>query len=306
MNLAALTIGEAVPPAFDTLVHSVFRSAVNLRPNDGEGLLTLVASDEADLPQGIRVDTPPAFSFETIPAAAPASCRDGILRLASLTIDLRSASRWTCDLPSLQTDLTNPHVTAAWRTVWQALNARQIQTQADIVADNLLQAGNNPALNQSPLSSIAASALHSLLHAARQCDTSTLQPRLTALIGLGSGLTPSGDDLLTGFLAGLWCTVFERGDRIEFLSKLAETVTALSPRTNDISRTYLLHAARGKVSSRLLELAKSISHGESGERLLAAAESAMQSGHTSGMDAVTGLLAGMTAWDAPVVKSHRR
>lgn len=295
MNLAALTIGEAVPAEFDAVVHSVFRSAVNLRLNRGDGLLTLVTSDEADLPQGIRVDTPPVFSFETLQPAEPASCHDGLLHLASLTIDLRPASRWTCSLPALRTDLTNPQVTAAWRIVWRALNARQIQTQADIIAENLLTAD----LSRSSVSSIAASALRSLITAARHLDTAALPPPLTALIGLGSGLTPSGDDLVVGFLAGLWCTVLGQKERLDFLSRLGEAVITLSPRTNDISRTYLLHAARGKVSSRLLELAQVISHGENSERLLTAAQAVMQTGHTSGMDAVTGLLMGMTVWDAP-------
>lgn len=293
MNLAALTIGEAVPAEFDAVVHSVFRSAVNLRLNGGDGLLTLVTSDEADLPQGIRVDTPAAFSFEMLQPAEPVSCHDGFLRLASLTIDLRPASHWTCSLPALRTDLTNPQVTAAWRIVWRALNARQIQTQADIVAENLLTAD----LSRSSVSSIAASALRSLITAARRLDTAALPPPLTALIGLGSGLTPSGDDLVVGFLAGLWCTVLEQGERLDFLSRLGEAVITLSPRTNDISRTYLIHAARGEVSSRLLELAQVISHGENSERLLTAAQAAMQTGHTSGMDAVTGLLMGMTVWN---------
>ncbi|GAB4459356.1 MAG: hypothetical protein Kow0070_14220 [Anaerolineales bacterium] len=293
MKLAALTLGEAVPAEFEAAVHSVFRSAVNLRLNDG-GLLTLVAADEADLPQGIRLDTPPAFSFEMIHPASPASCRGGFLRLAPLTIDLRPASLWTCNLLALRTDLTRPKTTAAWRAVWEALNARQIQTKADIVAQNLFRNDTNlPA----GVSRIASASLQTLINSARRLDPAPAAPALNALIGLGAGLTPSGDDLLVGFLAGLWCSVAEDAERLAFLAKLGEAVSALSARTNDISRTYLLHAARGKVSSRLLALAEALSRGEESARLLAAAEAAMQTGHTSGMDAVTGLLAGLTAWD---------
>ena len=65
MYLNALSIGYAIPRAdFDAAVHSVFKSALNLRLASGGKLLTLVASSEADLPQGIRVDTPDDFSFE--------------------------------------------------------------------------------------------------------------------------------------------------------------------------------------------------------------------------------------------------
>jgi len=73
-------------------------------------------------------------------------------------------------------------------------------------------------------------------------------------------------------------------------------VIRLSHLTNAISRTYLTHAARGQVSSRLADLAEAICRGENSDRLLAAAESAMQVGHTSGMDAVTGLLIGLVVW----------
>ncbi len=297
MNLTALSIGETIPQAnFDAVVHSVFRSAVNLRVNGADTLLTLTASDQPDLPQGIRLDTPSAFSFETLRPNEPAARRSGTLRLASLTIDLRSASLWTCDLPALRTDLTHPPVTLAWRSVWRALNARQRQTNAEIVAETLLHGAHNPQAPHAPLPRIAADALRRLLAAARQLDPAAAAPALTALMGLGGGLTPSGDDLLVGFLAGLWCTLADDPQRRAFVLQLGETVIALSPRTNDISRTYLIHAARGKVSSRLKDLAGSLSRGEESQRLLQTAEAAMQTGHTSGMDAVTGLLAGLSVW----------
>jgi hypothetical protein len=53
----------------------------------------------------------------------------------------------------------------------------------------------------------------------------------------------------------------------------------------------------GQVSSRLDTLARAISRPESSGQLLAAAESVMQSGHTSGIEAVMGLLLGLAAWE---------
>ncbi|MGB8983915.1 MAG: DUF2877 domain-containing protein, partial [Anaerolineales bacterium] len=114
-----------------------------------------------------------------------------------------------------------------------------------------------------------------------------------------SGLTPSGDDLLVGYLAGLWCTVQDKDERTRFVLKLGKNIIDLSSKTNDISRTYLDHAAQGQVSSRLAELAEGICHGEDRERLGEVAEAAFKVGHTSGMDAVTGLLIGLSAWASP-------
>jgi len=289
MFLKAISIGDAVPHAdFDAAVHSVFRSAVNLSPAKESNLLTLVTSSEADLPQGIRVDTPEDFSFESgaLRAGEPAACRDELLRFGPLTIGLRGARRWKCDLPSLQADLTDPSVATAWQSVWDALNARQVQLNAEIIAQDLLR---------SDATIRAGAAMRGLLDATRRTDPAA-PASVRPLIGLGSGLTPSGDDLLVGYLAGLWCAVRNSRERTQFVTGLGETVIRLSHLTNAISRTYLTHAARGQVSSRLADLAEAICRGENSDRLLTAAESAMQVGHTSGMDAVTGLLIGLVVW----------
>lgn len=289
MFLKAISIGDAVPHAdFDAAVHSVFRSAVNLSPAKESNLLTLVTSSEADLPQGIRVDTPEDFSFESgaLRAGEPAACRDELLRFGPLTIGLRGARRWKCDLPSLQADLTDPSVATAWQSVWDALNARQVQLNAEIIAEDLFRSDETIR---------AGAAMRGLLDATRRTDPAA-PASIRPLIGLGSGLTPSGDDLLVGYLAGLWCAVRNSRERTQFVTGLGETVIRLSQRTNAISRTYLTHAARGQVSSRLADLAEAICRGENSDRLLAAAESAMQVGHTSGMDAVTGLLIGLVVW----------
>ena len=88
------------------------------------------------------------------------------------------------------------------------------------------------------------------------------------------------------------------------MSKLGQAVIHLSGRTNDISRTYLYHATNGQVSSRLETLARAISRPESPGQLLLVAESAMQSGHTSGMDAVTGLLLGLATWEGEKILAY--
>src|SRR5512133_2106759 len=139
MYLSALTIGDAVPPrGFEAVVHSVFQSAANLRLTKSGKLLTLVGSGEADLPQGIRLDTSTDFSFTILRAGEPVTCRNGLLRIdsISLTVDLTQARIWKCDLPALRTDLTDPAVESAWKAVWQALNQRQRNNGADIVAED--------------------------------------------------------------------------------------------------------------------------------------------------------------------------
>src|SRR3972149_6427530 len=140
MYFTALSIGYAVPRTdFDAAVHSVFKSAINICLTRGGKLLTLFASSEADLPQGIRVDSPADSSFKIFRAGEPVTCRDDILRCGPLTIELRGARPWKCDLPSLQADMTNPAVAIACRSVWQMLNKRQSLLGAEIIADDLFR-----------------------------------------------------------------------------------------------------------------------------------------------------------------------
>lgn len=296
MYLKAISIGDAVPHTdFDATVHSVFRSAINLRLTRGNKLLTLVTSSEADLPQGIRVDTPADFSFEIFHAGEQATCRDDILLLGSLTIELRDARRWKCDLPALQVDLKNLTMLSAWQRAWQMLNERQVSLGSEIIAKDLFRSDETIRVG---VPHRAGKAMRNLVEATQRYDL-TAASTVRALIGLGAGLTPSGDDLLVGYLVGLWCSVLDKSERVQFVTNLGKTVIRLSRQTNDISRTYLYHASRGQVSSRLANLAEAICHGEDSDSLAAIAESAMQVGHTSGMDAVTGLLIGLAAWNPP-------
>ena len=261
MHLNAISIGYAIPRTdFDATVHSVFHSAINLHLNDAKSLLTLVTSKEADLPQGIRVDTPDDFSFEIFRAGESVTCRDGILRFASsaLTIDLRGAESFSCDLSAF----SHPSATA-WRLVWQALNERQIQLNAEIIAQDLFRSDETI---RTGVPRKAGEAMRGLFAATRQFNLAATSS-VNALIGLGAGLTPSGDDLLVGYLAGLWCTVRDRSERLQFVSDLGKEIVRLSQHTTDISQTYLYHASRGQVSSWLADLAEEICRGGNSDRL---------------------------------------
>lgn len=296
MYLSATSMGYAVPTeAFDASVHSVFQSAMNLRLNDEHGLLTLIASGEGDLPRGIRLDTPEGFSFEGFQTGEPAVCRDEVLYFenSTLTIQLSGARRWKCDLPTLKCDVTDPMVSTAWSFVWDALNKRQRLKESEIVAEDLFRLGDTM---RAGISRRVGEAMRDLFHATRHHELSDVSA-IKSLIGLGPGLTPSGDDLLVGYMAGLWCTVRDHSERAQFISGLGKTIIRLSENTNDISRTYLYHAVQGQVSSRLANLAHAICGGANPERLIELAETAMSVGHTSGMETVTGLLVGFAAWE---------
>jgi hypothetical protein len=295
LRLHALSIGYAVPRVdFDALVHSVFRSAVNLKPVGEEGLLTVLASNEGDLPQGILTDAAGDMSFEGLSVGSRAMCRAGILHLGdSFSVDLEGARSWEGYLPSIDADMQQGMAAIAWRCAWDALNIRQAWYGAEIVAQDLLYP---PEKKHSALIERVRQSFGAILAAAEGFRLPA-EDAVGALIGLGTGLTPSGDDLLTGYMAGVCCAARGKVECLEYLSTLTNVVMRHARGTNDISRTYLNHAARGRVSSRLFHLASAICGGAELQHVRACVESAMQVGHTSGMETVTGLLFGLGVWD---------
>lgn len=291
MHIQASTIGEAVPrDSFDALIHSVFDTAINFQLVHTDRVLTLLVSDQYELPQGIRITQRPA-SLPSLTVGRSAVCRAGILRFESspLTIDLRGAPVWTCHVSELNADMYSASTAASWTQVWQMLNTRQMANQAEIVADDLLQHAAGSLLSQT---------LHrpvmQLLSSTAQFNIEGSVQAAAKMIGLGPGVTPAGDDILIGFLAGLWSTSGDNPLRLAFIRSFGSRLMETAGQTSLISGTYLYHSTHGQFSSTLSNLAEAISQGS--RDIGNAAEAAMRVGHSSGMDSVTGLLMGLHTW----------
>src|SRR5207247_11316713 len=83
------------------------------------------------------------------------------------------------------------------------------------------------------------------------------------LIGLGAGLTPSGDDFIVGYLAGLWSTAGSDSSRLRFMSSLGAWLSRAVVGTNAISCTYIKSAVNGNVSEPIATLAQRFGHAKS-------------------------------------------
>ncbi len=295
--VGAVSVGCAVPrPHFATIVHSVFRNAINLRGPGESLLLTLLLSGASDLPQGIRLEAANCVAFEDLQIGTPAVCTNDLLVLGKeFMVDLRPGHRWECDLYSLAADLSDPVVVRAWRKAWQTLQVRQDAPRPPEFAVTQLGQADSAA---SWCNQRVEAAVRRLLEATAGYDLGGMSA-IRDMIGAGPGLTPFGDDLLMGYLAGMWCTARREPMRGDFLWAVAELVIRMAARTNDVARTYLSLAARGQVSGLLLDLAATIAQGDCDELVRMRAEAAMRVGHTSGKAAVNGLLLGLAAWDGP-------
>lgn len=291
MQLRALSIGEAVPPTnFDAVIQSTFDSAVNLRLRNEDRLITLLISRDHDLPQGIRVWTA-TLPLQSLTPGERAAIRGGVLRFASspLTVDLRDAPVWKCRVSELALDMQTPAAHAAWSTAWNLLNREQEHKSTDLRADDLFRPHTG-----SPLSRRISKPVTGLVTSADGLDVQGALHAAGQMIGLGPGVTPSGDDLLLGFLAGLWSMAGQNERQLGFLRSFGTKLIQLAQATSEISRTYLCHAMQGQFSSSLSHLAEAIAIDEGVEET---ARASMRVGHSSGMDAVTGLLIGLCVWN---------
>lgn len=107
-----------------------------------------------------------------------------------------------------------------------------------------------------------------------------------AMRGLGLGLTPSGDDFISGLLAGL---NFARQSLRFDADSLIEKIYFYAEGGNLVSNSFLRCSYEGKVNEKVRRLMKALA-GRSRRELSAAAAAALRSGHTSGADYCAGLV----------------
>jgi hypothetical protein len=111
-----------------------------------------------------------------------------------------------------------------------------------------------------------------------------------ALLGLGPGLTPAGDDLVGG---ALFARALAPPDAA-WTAAAARVVAAARTRTHPISAALLGDLARGEAYAPLHALAAGLAGGDDAGAL-AAARALVAIGHSSGWDLLTGLAVGVGA-----------
>lgn len=137
-------------------------------------------------------------------------------------------------------------------------------------------------------------------HALDSGDAGRLRHTVRALVGLGAGSTPGGDDVLAGALAGLHAR--RCGVRAEQIA--AAALPGLDSRTPLMSADLLRLAAAGHVCAEASAVLRAL--GGPQVALDAALARLLLIGHTSGADLATGLAIGLGAAGAPAPRRARR
>ena len=226
------------------IVHSVYRKAVNLKA--GNQLLSLQPCGSVLSPISLITDCT-EDELAKLPFTAGKTLSVPLNTEHIFWQDLFLSGRNLEHDPARQNFLCN-------REFQQNFLLHKKIRQAIAIAENSVlpphMRGVELIWNQPNLvsESLYMSAIQNILHQFRleTGDSAKMADTLCRLIGLGIGLTPSGDDFLCGFLAGLRLSLSESDSFRQILEK---KICSHLDRTNEISAAFLHCAVLGQFSS---------------------------------------------------------
>ncbi len=237
MRAVASRVSSAVAVPAHGVVHSVFEHAVNISAA-GE-LFSVVTASVGGVPNGLVLAQ--EVDLTEYARGGHNAERDGdALRAGGLRIDLRPATPWDPCLRvrgQLPRDLEVPLAHCGFP-------AKQ-----------------------------AAPRIEALITAVRAHDPQATRKAAQGLVGLGQGLTPSGDDFLVGFSAAL-CFIGSQPLSYSYNG------------TTDVAQAFHRHAQRGEFTERIHRFFETWD-----------VEEALQWGATSGADCLLGVLSARVACD---------
>ncbi len=303
-RLRAISISSSVvrvsEAGFVGHVHSVFRRVVNVL--DEDRLVTIADEGIGDLPNGIKVAMDSRFQFsdtEVRPGMiVRGTNRELVVAEADLRVNLEHAQIASAKKRILPPSLLSSreclaNLKLAQRLAIESGRGEGLATFWGIL-DRIIDGDPGATLSQpvSLLSAAAAGPVRRMTAALQANDASAAGAAAGELAGLGVGLTPSGDDVLTGIVGAvaLLGDATAAGERYEAL--LATIANAARNRTNIIARTYLDHALLGETTSVLFDFICSLTTGSVGS-VTQSATALFRMGSTSGVELALGAAIGV-------------
>jgi hypothetical protein len=275
----------AAPAAREWLAHTrsarvlnVFGRACNLVNPTGD-VLSLVCGERGLTPFALLLPAalPPLFSC--LSESSLVRVEAGRLRVGPLTIAWTAAQSWNPapDWAALRRLFANEAVAAGLA----------VEVNGQPGRGSLLELfGATTDDGQGGLADRLRSGAQVLVEGLSHRDDGLAIEGAHTLAGVGGGLTPAGDDFMTGVLLAVWAGLYGPG-----LEPLAKPVAeAAAGRTTTLSGAYLRAAARGECSAPWHALFEALLADEPAARRRALA-ALLAVGHTSGGDGLAGFLA---------------
>jgi Protein of unknown function (DUF2877). len=312
-HLEAISIGPlAIQSQSGTIkkgkVHTVFRRVINIVWPDGN-LSSISRVDVSNGPANIVTNLPVISSF------AHYSIEPGTLvwldtdhttlTIGSISVSLKNAASWESPLAHFGAPLPPSQIKANLEEVgrWVALTSSKPSGLSELFPylESLRNGTYLPPAHTDPVTYLAGQAINSLLPALSTADKTRIKESASSLIGLGPGLTPSGDDYLAGLLLSLVAASkllpesFTASKNI-----LSNTIIELARGlTNDISYQMLVFAAEGTGSELMENMVLSLfCAAQTKNSLIQAAIDLSTVGASSGFDQLLGIMSGASLYSA--------
>ncbi|GAA5094831.1 DUF2877 domain-containing protein [Wohlfahrtiimonas larvae] len=259
---------------FSFRLHSRFSHAINWMNDDGQ-MITFLSKN---LPNGPNTLVLNVDSFDTWGLNDALLLKTSSQSLSILDADIEVRCRqitalWQCDLPKL---LQMNH--SAIIEIHQFLSLHNDDLQA-IEKQVYRKLDDNH---------------QALYHAIKDHNYDEVMECARSNIGLGLGLTPSGDDRLVGFLLGCF---MQMPRNIDLLDALKKAIDMSPERTNEISYAMLKHASNGRFNEWLLLLGQVIANHDHNSLILAI-QDVFSIGSRSGGDMLKGLVLSLELFES--------
>ncbi|HAL62593.1 MAG TPA: hypothetical protein DCP08_09350 [Chloroflexi bacterium] len=287
-------------PGLRGQVLAVFSNAAYLYSTQGE-LFWLATEDTPMHRRSLQIP----FYLCELETGMDFTVLGNFLRLGdAITIDLANAYSWTSRTFDPQRLLPLGAVSACFREILTEVRCLPGPKGLGGTIEVIVGAAWNgdacaASSSEAALIDQASPAIQELVEACRARDMARIAQSGLRLLGLGPGLTPSGDDYLGGLLFTAHClkaaypATFSWG-----LEPVMNFLHRARSMTNRISYTILSDLAHGHGPEPLHDLVNWVLQGETAQCLLGAVNRLIGIGHTSGWDMLAGALNGMLLTEA--------
>jgi hypothetical protein len=297
-QLNAVSIGK---PALNFLrdpltlsIHSVFQKVVNIK-TDSPLIITIANSEQKNLPYGLLCNTTGIDFRNLLLAGQPVVVGDKTLNFIDrlFVIDFSSASIWHAEYQKTihGSSLDQIRVRLEWLKHYsQIQTSGRGLTSLSHVIDELVH--GQPIQLSTRMEQKAVVGLADVLEGLHQLDYKKIVDGGQELIGLGVGLTPSGDDLLISLLLSVIAVNQDPVRRIA-LNAVRDLSAISQNKTTDISINQYQIASEGYLSKRFMDVIESIINLDPQTIMKEKADFMISFGETSGLEILIGLLLGM-------------
>jgi hypothetical protein len=263
-------------------VHSTFKRTVNIHCLENGELFTIASSQIDNGPNTLIINAT-SLNEMNIEVSDLVFVKNKMLFVSNkLAVSIDKADKWESILPEYPTNEENMN-----RNLIKMMEYIDIYGKTGGIKKTLVA--------QSPFEAEMSKMLEErtglLLNELLNNRMSNALQHAVSLIGLGPGLTPSGDDFLVGVF-----TIFNMRNSPFFSQQsfCEDVVQKARPLTNDISYIALKKASTGKVRESIIALVNSIINGNEDDLVLSL-NKVLNIGSSSGTDIALGLVCGLEA-----------